>query len=84
MNNITQFQWDFHTPEGEKILILVSNSQHGLSIHDTFLKDRVELTEQSLIIKNVNKADAGSYSCSVTVFPSGLFEGTTKLVVQGK
>ncbi|KAF3839294.1 hypothetical protein F7725_018011 [Dissostichus mawsoni] len=26
--------------------------------------------------------DAGSYTCTVTAFPSGVFEGTTKLVVQ--
>ncbi|GLD65309.1 carcinoembryonic antigen-related cell adhesion molecule 5-like protein, partial [Lates japonicus] len=43
---------------------------------------RVEIKEQSLIIKDVKMTDAGSYTCTFTTFPSGSFEGRTKLVVK--
>ncbi|XP_044215095.1 uncharacterized protein LOC122987339 [Thunnus albacares] len=80
--HITQFEWDFNPPEGEKITIIVSSSQYGVVTHNTSLKERVDLTGQSLIIKNVKKTDAGSYICSVSTFPNGAFKGTTKLFVQ--
>ncbi|XP_037641992.1 nectin-4-like [Sebastes umbrosus] len=80
-DNITQFQWNLETPEGEKILS-VSSVQFGVNVHESFLKERVEITEQSLIIRNVEMGDAGSYTCTFSTFPSGSFEGTTKLVVR--
>ncbi|KAI9515312.1 hypothetical protein NQZ68_026044 [Dissostichus eleginoides] len=79
---ISQFQWALKTPEGEDILIIVSNAKSGVNVPETFLKERVKIAEQSLIIGDVEIRDAGSYTCSVTAFPSGAFEGTTKLVVQ--
>ncbi|KAM7421161.1 hypothetical protein PAMA_015359 [Pampus argenteus] len=81
--NITQVQWNLNTPEGEKN-IFIFNKQDGAHIPESSLKGRVELTEQSLIIKNVKRTDAGSYRCSLATFPSGSFQGTTKLVVHGK
>ncbi|XP_033979832.1 carcinoembryonic antigen-related cell adhesion molecule 1-like [Trematomus bernacchii] len=79
---ISQVQWELKTPEGEDILIIVSNANSGVSVQDTFLKGRVKIAEQSLIIQDVEMRDAGSYTCIVTAFPSGVFEGTTQLVVK--
>ena len=81
---ISQVQWELKTPEGEDILIIVSNANSGVSVQDTFLKGRVKIAEQSLIIQDVEMRDAGSYTCIVTAFPSGVFEGTTQLVVKGE
>ncbi|XP_073341712.1 nectin 1a-like [Pagrus major] len=81
-SHITQVQWELKSPGGEEIVITVFSNIFGVSVRDTFLKNRVEFAEQSLIIKNVEKGDAGSYTCSIATFPSGSFEGTTNLVVQ--
>ncbi|KAL3059698.1 hypothetical protein OYC64_014322 [Pagothenia borchgrevinki] len=79
---IVQVQWELKTPEGEDILIIVSNAYSEVSVQDTFLKGRVKIAEQSLIIQDVEMRDAGSYTCIVTAFPSGVFEGTIQLVVK--
>lgn len=80
--DITQVQWELKPPEGEKIILIVFNLNFGTSVHNTSLKGRVELKEQSLIIRDVEMSDAGPYTCSIATFPSGSFEGTTNLVVQ--
>ncbi|KAK5898676.1 hypothetical protein CesoFtcFv8_008228 [Champsocephalus esox] len=79
---ISQVEWELETPEGEDITIIVSKGESGVSVPDTFLKGRVKIAEQSLIIGDVEMRDAGPYTCSVAAFPSGAFEGTTKLVVK--
>ncbi|XP_036931702.1 nectin-1-like [Acanthopagrus latus] len=81
-SKITQVQWALKPPGGEEIIIIVFSYTLGVSTQETFLKGRVEIKEQSLIIKNVKKGDAGLYTCSIATFPSGSFEGTTNLVVQ--
>ncbi|XP_033959190.1 myelin protein P0-like isoform X2 [Pseudochaenichthys georgianus] len=81
-DTISQVEWELETPEGEDITIIVSRGESDVSVPDTFLKGRVKIAEQSLIIGDVEMRDAGSYTCSVAAFPSGAFEGTTKLVVQ--
>lgn len=81
---ITQVQWSLKPPEGKEIIIIAFSSLHGVNVPETFLKGRVEIEEQSLMIRDVEKGDAGSYTCSITTFPSGSFEGTTNLVVQGE
>ncbi|KAM8733905.1 nectin-1-like isoform 2-T3 [Acanthopagrus schlegelii] len=81
-SKITQVQWVLKPPGGEEIIIIVFSYMLGVSTHETFLKGRVEIKEQSLIIKNVKKEDAGSYTCSIATFPSGSFERSTNLVVQ--
>ncbi|XP_049902631.1 carcinoembryonic antigen-related cell adhesion molecule 1-like [Epinephelus moara] len=80
--SITQVQWELNPPEGEKIILIVFNLNFGTSVHNTSLKDRVKLEEQSLIIRDVEMSDAELYTCSITTFPSGSFEGTTNLVVK--
>ncbi|XP_044064762.1 uncharacterized protein LOC122881989 isoform X2 [Siniperca chuatsi] len=45
-------------------------------------QERVEIAEQSLIIRDVEMRDAGLYTCSIAAFPSGSFAGSTNLVVQ--
>ncbi|TDH11583.1 hypothetical protein EPR50_G00062450 [Perca flavescens] len=79
--NVTQVQWDLISPEGEEILIFVFNVKDGLYVNESF-KDRVDIAEQSLIIRGVEMRDAGPYTCSIASFPSGSFKGTTNLVVQ--
>lgn len=82
--NITQVQWTLLQPEQEAVPLIVYNSQLGLNIPNSPLSQRVKLTGQSLIIRAVEMADAGLYTCSISAFPSGKFERITKLVVEGK
>ncbi|KAJ4931230.1 hypothetical protein JOQ06_025528 [Pogonophryne albipinna] len=79
---ISQVQWELETPAGEGILIIASKGESEVTVHNSSLKGRVKIAEQSLIIGDVEKEDAGSYTCTVTAYPSGAFEGTTKLVVK--
>ncbi|TNN81746.1 Nectin-1 [Liparis tanakae] len=80
--NITQVQWDLGPSDGIQIKILVFSSTFGLNISEPFLKRTVKLEEQSLVIRNVEMGDAGSYTCSVAAFPSGSHQATTNLLVQ--
>lgn len=82
--NITQVQWELEPPDGIKIKVLVFSSTFGVNISEPFLKRTVELEEQSLVIRNVEMGDAGSYTCSVAAFPSGSHQGTTNLLVKGE
>ncbi|XP_074540403.1 cell adhesion molecule CEACAM1-like [Halichoeres trimaculatus] len=81
-DRVVQVEWKLLLqPENKMITIIVSNGTEGAPA-DTFLKDRVNVSEQSLIIKNVTVQDAGSYTCLLTTFPSGSLKGTTNLVIQ--
>uniref|UniRef100_A0A3Q3AQC2 Ig-like domain-containing protein n=1 Tax=Kryptolebias marmoratus TaxID=37003 RepID=A0A3Q3AQC2_KRYMA len=64
-----------------QIHIIVFNIQYGISIHESPLKGRVNISEQSLTITDVEKTDEGLYTCSIVSFPGGALEGTTKLTV---
>ncbi|XP_034731098.1 nectin-2-like isoform X2 [Etheostoma cragini] len=79
--NITQLQWTLQPPEGKEIIIIVVHFPSQHNVHESF-KDRVGIAEQSLIIRGVEMRDAGSYTCSITSFPSGSLKGTTNLVVK--
>lgn len=83
-DNISQVQWGFKENEGNETLILVSNRQLGLTIHESFLKDKVALEEQTLIIRDLEERDAGLYTCRISAFPGGSFEASVRLVLQGK
>uniref|UniRef100_A0A3Q4HY90 Ig-like domain-containing protein n=1 Tax=Neolamprologus brichardi TaxID=32507 RepID=A0A3Q4HY90_NEOBR len=86
-NNVTQVQWALRDEEGKgkkKVTLIVFNSAFGVNISKSPLKERVAFDKHSLIIKALEMKDAGSYTCSISTFPSGTFEGTTKLVVEGK
>ena len=82
--SITQSQWELLEPSGEKTLIVVSSSPDAVHIHESPLKARVKTAEQSLQIKNVEMADAGTYICTVATFPQGSFEETVQLSVQSE
>ncbi|XP_016319579.1 uncharacterized protein LOC107671200 isoform X2 [Sinocyclocheilus anshuiensis] len=80
-------QWTWQN-ESSKCEIMVFSMDHGLSLHDTFLKDRVSFSkssppiyEASIIIKDVKMSDQGVYSCAYTTFPSGSHTGQTTLTV---
>uniref|UniRef100_A0A3B4H1P2 Immunoglobulin V-set domain-containing protein n=1 Tax=Pundamilia nyererei TaxID=303518 RepID=A0A3B4H1P2_9CICH len=66
----------------KKVTLIVFNTMFGVNISESPLKERVAFDKHSLIIKALEMKDAGSYTCSISTFPSGTFEGTTKLVVQ--
>ncbi|RVE62833.1 hypothetical protein OJAV_G00161760 [Oryzias javanicus] len=80
-SNVTQSQWEFQSPDGNKTLIMVSSKQYGESVHQSHLKGRVDMEDQSLLIKNVELSDAGSYVCTVAIFPLGSFQKNTYLHV---
>ncbi|KAL0172350.1 hypothetical protein M9458_032661, partial [Cirrhinus mrigala] len=68
--------------------IMVFSKTNGLSLPDTFLKDRVNFSKSSpliddasIIIKDVKMSDQGVYSCDYTTFPSGSHKGQTILTV---
>ncbi|XP_029307674.1 nectin-2-like [Cottoperca gobio] len=78
---IYRVQWTLKSPGGEDIDII--DNRESVRVQDSFLKGRVEIVEQSLIIRDVKKNDSGSYTCTVTAFLTGSSSGTTDLVVQG-
>lgn len=83
-DNVTQVQWGFKETKQNETVILVSNYQLGVNVPDTFLKDKVQIREQSLIIRGLAERDAGLYTCKISAFPSGSFETVVQLVVLGK
>lgn len=83
-DQITQVQWGFKENEGNETIILVSNQEFGIKIHDTFLKDKVGIKEQALIIGGLAERDAGAYTCRISAFPGGSFEASVQLLVEGE
>uniref|UniRef100_A0A8C1E158 Ig-like domain-containing protein n=1 Tax=Cyprinus carpio carpio TaxID=630221 RepID=A0A8C1E158_CYPCA len=88
-DKILQMQWTWQN-ESSKYEIMDFSMDHGLSLHDTFLKDRVRfrksslpIYEASIIIKDVKMSDQGVYSCAYTTFPSGSHTGQTSFTVKG-
>ncbi|XP_014866554.1 PREDICTED: nectin-1-like [Poecilia mexicana] len=76
--NFIQVEWEF-----ESMTLLVFNPQLEMNIKDSPLKERINLIEQSLKIRDVKMTDSGNYTCTVTAFPSGSHEETIELVVTG-
>ncbi|KAF4103330.1 hypothetical protein G5714_016213 [Onychostoma macrolepis] len=86
-DKIQQVQWTWQN-ESSKYQIMVFHVEHGISMSETPLKDRVSFSkssppidEASIIIKDVKKSDQGVYSCDFTTFPSGSQTGQTTLTV---
>ncbi|XP_041650403.1 nectin-2-like [Cheilinus undulatus] len=80
---VTLVEWRLKQQEEEdSTSIVFFLSEEKVFVSDTFLKDRVNISEQSLIIKDVQMRDAGLYTCIISTFPYGSLEGTTRLVVQ--
>ncbi|KAM3613723.1 uncharacterized protein V6R79_004239 [Siganus canaliculatus] len=80
--NISQIHWELVSSEGQNIQIIIDHVSFGLNISNTFLKMRVKLEEQSLVITNVEMRDAGTYTCHIVSFPSGSLRGTVNLIVK--
>lgn len=83
-DSVTQVQWGVQEPGQNETVILVSHQHHGVKVHDTFLKDKVAIQDQSLIISDLAERDAGLYACKISAFPSGSFSASIRLMVQGK
>ncbi|TNN02835.1 hypothetical protein fugu_010322 [Takifugu bimaculatus] len=81
-DQITQVQWGFKENEWNETIILVSNQELGIKIHDTFLKDKVAIKEQALIISHLEERDAGAYTCKISAFPGGSFGASIQLLVE--
>ncbi|XP_028282187.1 nectin-2-like [Parambassis ranga] len=81
---VTQVQWDLLQTGGNKTILVVSNTYGGVFYPDSPLKGRLNITEQSLIIKNLELTDEGLYGCKIAGFPLGSFEGSTRLNVRDK
>ena len=87
-NIVSQMQWDYVGKNiSEKILVYRPPS--SVSIGDYALRGRISLKNSSehdfsLVIREAVTADGGQYTCRLSAFPSGAFEGSTQLVVQGK
>lgn len=81
---VVQGEWTIQTPDEERIKVVVFNVEHvstnNINIDNKYL-DKVNLKEYSLVIKNVDMADAGEYTCTLTTFPSGSFSDKTQLIV---
>uniref|UniRef100_A0A3P8YYC8 Ig-like domain-containing protein n=1 Tax=Esox lucius TaxID=8010 RepID=A0A3P8YYC8_ESOLU len=81
--SLNQFQWHLVKPEN-KVTLLVHNPEHGLFIHETPLKGRLESAgtalDASITIKDVQMNDTGTYTCVVTSFPVGEFKETSPLL----
>ncbi|XP_056902119.1 nectin-3-like protein isoform X1 [Takifugu flavidus] len=83
-DQITQVQWGFKENEWNETIILVSNQELGIKIHDTFLKDKVAIKEQALIISHLEERDAGAYTCKISAFPGGSFGASIQLLVEAE
>lgn len=83
-DNVTQVQWGFKGSAQSESVLLVAHYQFGVKVHDTFLKDKVAIQEQSLLIRDLAERDAGVYACKISAFPSGSFEAAIRLSVEGK
>lgn len=81
-DSVTQVQWGLQEPGQNETVILVSHQHHGVKVHDTFLKDKVAIQEQSLIIRDLAERDAGLYACRISAFPSGSISASIRLMVQ--
>ena len=68
-DKVKQVQWDLLGPERKAII--VSNPLDGVYIFNTSLKEKVNVTEQSLIIKDLELDNTGTYICHLETFPSG-------------
>lgn len=80
---IVQVEWRLlRQPEKKEGITIIVSNQGNDAPADTFLKDRVEVSGQSLIIKNVTNQDAGSYTCLLTTFPNGSLKEATNLVIR--
>uniref|UniRef100_A0A8C5G7A8 Ig-like domain-containing protein n=1 Tax=Gouania willdenowi TaxID=441366 RepID=A0A8C5G7A8_GOUWI len=65
--NVTQVQWDLTQPGGAKFVIVVIHDVFENAFHESPLKDRVDVSKHSLIIKDVTKEDSGLYTCTFIV-----------------
>lgn len=79
-----QVQWGFKGTEQNESIILVFHQQLGITIHNTFLKDKVAIQDQSLIISDLEERDTGVYTCKIFACLGGSFEAFIQLIVQGK
>ncbi|KAJ0065946.1 hypothetical protein NL108_000196 [Boleophthalmus pectinirostris] len=81
--NVTLVQWEL-PQSGDNSNKIVHNVEHQqTNIPDPY-KDRTDLKDYSLVIKNLEAGDAGEYICSMTTFPGGSHPGSRTTLVVNK
>lgn len=83
-DHITQVQWGFKEKDQNETIILVFHQELRIKIHDTFLRDKVSIKEEALIISHLEERDAGTYTCKIAAFPGGSFQASIQLLVEGE
>lgn len=79
--NVSLVQWTFQTPDGDSVKIAVFSVGNGLTSINEKYTDKVYMNKYSLVIKNVDMADAGDYTCTLSAFPSGTLSEKSLLIV---
>lgn len=78
-------QWDLRdansTQQDKKIRLVVHDEDRGMTNIEPAYKDKLELRQFSLVIKNVNLEDAGVYICTLATFPTGSLFAETALII---
>ncbi|KAI4879721.1 hypothetical protein NFI96_013875 [Prochilodus magdalenae] len=84
--SVVQLMWTIEKADGTKEQIIAAHSEDGqLEFNDYKGRVRFESSNPmencSLIIMNTMQADEGTYTCTITTFPSGKFEAHLSLTV---
>ncbi|KAF4117912.1 nectin-4 [Onychostoma macrolepis] len=81
-----QVTWSRQKPGGEREQIIIGHYTEGPTVSPDFL-NRVQFessdptVDSTLLILNTKKADQATYTCHVSIFPSGSFERDISLTV---
>ncbi|XP_016352338.1 nectin-4-like [Sinocyclocheilus anshuiensis] len=81
-----QVTWSRQKPGGEREQIIIGHFTEGPTVSPDFL-NRVQFessdptVDSTLLILNTKKADQATYTCHVSIFPSGSFERQISLTV---
>ncbi|KAJ3598461.1 hypothetical protein NHX12_001971 [Muraenolepis orangiensis] len=85
---VSQMQWSrLRGNSSEAVLVYQLPDASNVYIPEGPLKGRIRLTsveDFSAVVREAMPADSGLYTCTLTTFPSGPLQGTTRLLVQGE
>ncbi|XP_059357023.1 nectin-4-like [Carassius carassius] len=83
---VVQVTWSRQKPGGEREQIIIGHFTQGPTVSPDFLS-RVQFessdptVDSTLLILNTKKADQATYTCHVSIFPSGSFQRHISLTV---